>query len=258
MNTGTRTKKGRTNKILWVAIGGIGVGILGLIALTLLTMDTFSGQPFNNIVAEIIAGDDRALACDRTQSAQYQGRERRWVWNAGDSVNIELGDVVVHYGSAPGNEIIATGSPTALAHIDIDGDRIEADCNISSLGQVDITLPGKSFRHIGINGPGHIEMEAVDQKEIDINITGPGTVEGNGKIDVLTVHITGPGEIKLADVVMSGLDANVVGPGTIEAGPKDKAHFSIIGPGTIKLFSHPPDLITNIIGPANISYAEKG
>ena len=250
MSTTDQSHSGTKTLLLFV-FAGLGLGIVSLALLVLLGAGQIGNFPIFNS-----HNFSRDFACEGdTETAAFSGNERRWDWSGGDSVDIEL-PVTVHYGGSNSKQIVATGSHEALAHIQVRDGKIGSGCNNFHWGDVDITLPATRFKHIGIFGPGRVEMTAVDQPELDISIVGPGTVEGRGKIANVGINIVGPGTLKLADLAMDSIDVHIVGPGHLEAGPKNKAYISIIGPGTLKLLSRPPELSTNIIGPANISFAK--
>ena len=241
-------RDGPTRLLLWIALSGLGVGLLSLAVLVLTGNVHVASLPFGSTFA----------CAGYTGPAEYSANERRWDWHGSDTVDIDLSDVIVHYGTGTGDQVVARGSRAALAHIEVGNSEITSSCNGFPWRKVHINLPATRFRHIGLGGPGEVEITAADQPELEVSISGPGVVQGQGNIHHVHVSVSGPGTVKFADLAMDSLDADIAGPGTVIAGPKSSAHISISGPGALRLLSRPPDLTTHIAGPSSITYATGG
>jgi uncharacterized protein YggE len=114
-------------------------------------------------------------------------------------------------------------------------------------------LPGKAFRRVSIAGSAKLDMQNLDQPELAINISGSGSVQGQGSVDRLSIKVSGSGDAKLADLAMKQLTLKISGSGNVEAGPKDEADISISGSGNIRLLTRPPHLRTHISGSGRIT-----
>ena len=232
-----------------IAIGGLSVGVVCL------SLAYAIGRDDINHLVDLGFSFDRS--CD-SNSARVDANksERRWTWDGDDTVDIAL-PATVHFRGGEGDEVIARGSPDAISHIEVRGGRITLNCR-GSVGSrdIDITLPGRAFRHVGISGSGSVVMENVSQPDMTLRITGSGTLHAQGNSDHVTVKITGAGRAKLADLATRQLTVDISGSGNIEAAPKDVADINVSGSGNVRLLSHPSQLRSHVTGSGRITQAE--
>ena len=225
-----------------IAVFGLGIGIV-LLALAY----ALSGRDAYRIFDR---GVFAAHACgDGTGSG-----ERRLAWTGGDAIDIAL-PARVHLRGGDGNELLLRGAPDVISHVELRGNRLLLDCRSGASPSIEVTLPGKAFRRISIAGSAKLDMENVDQPELAINISGSGSVRGQGSVDRLSIKVSGSGDAKLADLAMKQLTLKISGSGNVEAGPKDEADISISGSGNIRLLAQPPQLRTHISGSGRITVA---
>ena len=233
----------------WIAAGGLSIGVVCL------SLAYAIGRDDMNDLADL--GFSFGRSCDNNSASVDSNKsERRWAWNGGDTVDIAV-PATVHFRSGEGDEVIARGSPYAISHIEVGGGRITLNCR-GSVGSrdIDITLPGHAFRHVGISGSGNVVMENVNQPDLTLRISGSGTLRAQGTSDHVTVKISGAGRARLADLVMKQLTVDISGSGNIEAAPKDVADIKVSGSGNVKLLSHPSQLRSHVTGSGRITQAE--
>jgi hypothetical protein len=223
-----------------IAIFGLGVGVVSL------------------ALAYALGGRDAYRLFDRGMFAAHgcsDGKglgERRLVWTGGDSIDIAL-PARVRLRGGEGNDILVRGAPDVVDRIELRGSRLLLDCRFGSSPSIDITLPGRAFRRISIAGSAKLDMESLDQPELAINISGSGSVRGQGSVDRLSIKVSGSGDAKLADLAMKQLTLKISGSGSVEAGPRDEADISISGSGNIRLLTRPTQLRTHISGSGRIT-----
>ncbi len=121
------------------------------------------------------------------------------------------------------------------------------------LRDIEITLPGRAFRRIGLSGSTKLTMENVNQPDLAFKISGSGTVRAQGTVDHATVNVAGSGDVHLADLAMKELTAKISGSGKIEAAPKHAADIHISGSGDVRLLSHPTRLISHVASSGRIT-----
>jgi hypothetical protein len=224
-----------------IAFFGLGIGIVSLVlAYALGGRDAYRVFDHGVFAAHGCGGDGAGSG------------ERRLVWTGGDSIDITL-PARVHLRGGEGNDILLRGAPDVIGHIELRGSRLLLDCRSGSSPSIDITLPGKAFRRISIAGAARLDMENLDQPELAINISGSGSVRGQGSVDRLSIKVSGSGDARLADLAMKQLTLKISGSGNVEAGPRDEADISISGSGNIRLLSRPPNLHTHISGSGRIT-----
>lgn len=226
-----------------IAVGGLGVGIASL------------------SLAYAIGGRDLDALGFASRWASSCGdssgpRERRLAWDGGDSVELSLPGTV-RWRAGEGNDVIVRGAPGVADHVELHGNRLVLSCHGRS-GSLDVTLPGRAFRRIGIAGSGNLVMENVSQPELTLRISGSGSMRTQGSVDRLTVDVSGSGDARLGDLLAKQATLHISGSGKIEASPKDQADVKISGSGDVKLLTRPADLRSKISGSGRISQvAEK-
>src|SRR5262249_35271517 len=171
-------------------------------------------------------------------------RERSLPWDGGDSVELSLPGTV-HWRAGEGNELVVRGAPGVAKHVELHGNRIVLTCR-GRTGSLDITLPGRAFRRIGIAGSGNLVMENLNQPELDLRISGSGSMGAQGSVDRLTVNVAGSGDARLGELLAKQATVHISGSGKVEASPKDQADIKISGSGDVKLLTRPADLRTKV------------
>ena len=223
-----------------IAIGGIGVGVASLslaYAIGGRDLDAFG------------IAQGWASGCGDNAGP----RERSLAWEGGDSVELSLPGTV-HWRGGDGNELIVRGAPGVANHVELHGNRIVLTCR-GRAGSLDITLPGRAFRRIAIAGSGNLVMENVNQPELDLRISGSGSMRAQGSVDRLTVNVAGSGDARLGELVAKQATVHISGSGKVEASPKDQADIKISGSGDVKLLSRPADLRSKVSGSGRITQA---
>jgi hypothetical protein len=230
----------------WIAAGGLGVGVVCLSLAYALGARDVHGIGLGTLLGQ---------SCSDGAKADARQSERRWTWAGGDTVEVAL-PATVRYRGGEGSDLIARGSPDALAHIEIRGGKIVLDCHqFWRSRDIEVTLPGRAFRRISLSGSGKLIMENVNQPDLDFRISGSGTVRAQGTVDHATVSVAGSGAARLADLAMKELRAKISGSGKVEAAPKDAADIKISGSGDVRLLSRPTRLTSHVAGSGRITQA---
>jgi hypothetical protein len=232
----------------WIAIGGLGVGFASLALAYALV-----GRDLGNLLDRDIF---LAHSCgDNSGKDDAKQRERRLTWEDDDTVEISL-PASVRYRGGEGSDVIVRGSPDVIAHVEVHRGRITLDCHrFGGFRNIEITLPGRAFRRIGLSGSTQLTMENVNQPDLAFKISGSGSVRAQGTVDRATVTISGSGDARLADLAMKELTAKISGSGKVEAAPKDSADVTISGSGDVRLASRPASLRSKVSGSGRITQA---
>ena len=236
-------------KLGWLAAGGFAVGIVAFSLAAALGAHELEGwnlRWLHLLSAVSSCHDDDDAKIDPTAT------DRRWAWDGGDSVEIAA-PATVHYRGGSGDQVIAHGSPEAIAHLRVNNGRITQSCNGRwARGDLDITLPGRAFRTVDMAGSGRLIMQDVNQPRLDLSIAGSGSVQAQGSTDRVNLSIAGAGDAKLAELTTKRLDVQIAGSGNIEAAPQDELNVKIAGSGDVRLLSNPPQVHTNIHGSGRV------
>jgi putative autotransporter adhesin-like protein len=225
-----------------IAIGGLGIGIASLSLAYALGGRDLHRLPF---------GFASRGSCGEV--AKDSPSVRRLAWDSGDTIELSLPGTVTFRGGQ-GSEIVVRGSPDLVANVEVRGSRLTLDCRGWTAGRdLEITLPGRAFRHIRVSGSGKLVMENVSQPDLDLRISGSGTVRAQGSVDQATIKVSGSGEARLGDLAMKRLGVDISGSGMVEAAPKDSADIKISGSGDVKLLSRPANLSSKVAGSGRIT-----
>jgi hypothetical protein len=234
-------------KLGWLTAGGFGVGIVAFSLLAALGAHELLGWNLGWIFSAVSSCHDDAAA-----EIDPKATERHWAWDGGDTVEIAVPGTV-HYRGGSGDQVIARGSPEAIAHLRVRNGRITQSCNGRwARSDLDITLPGRAFRTVGMAGSGRLIMQNVDQPHLDLAVAGSGSVLAQGSSDRVKLSIAGAGNAKLAELTMKRLDIHIAGSGNIEAAPRDEVNVDIAGSGDVRLLSDPGQVHTNIMGSGRV------
>jgi hypothetical protein len=224
-----------------IAFLGLGIGFVSLaFAYALGGRDAFRMLHRGDLIAGARCGEGSGSV------------ERRLAWTGGDTIDITL-PARVRVRGGEGNEILARGAPDVLSHVELRGSRLSLDCYLDPSRAIDITLPGQTFRRINVSGRTKVDLDNLDQPQLAINISGSGSVHGQGSVDRLSVKVSGSGDAKLGDLAIKQLTLKISGSGNIEAAPKDEADITISGSGNVRLLSRPPQLRTHVSGSGRIT-----
>ncbi|MBI2739133.1 MAG: DUF2807 domain-containing protein [Rhodospirillales bacterium] len=223
-----------------IAIGGLGIGIASLSLAY-----AIGGRPHDAFGF----ADGWGSSCGDSTGPS----ERRLAWDGGDSVELSLPGTV-HWRAGEGSELIVRGAPGLVGHVQVHGSRLVIDCR-GHRGSLEITLPGRVFRRIGIAGSGNLVMENVSQPELALRISGSGSMRAEGTVDRLTINVSGSGDAWLGALVARQATVHIAGSGKVEASPKDQADISISGSGDVKLLTRPTDLRSKVSGSGRVSAA---
>ncbi len=229
----------------WIAAIGLGGGLVSLIIAFMI-----GGYSLRNLWER--GSSFHLQACGDGKATPGASSERRLAWTGGDKIEIAV-PATVRLRMGEGSDIVVRGSPEAISRVDVRGNRLSLDCRWqgSSHG-LDVTLPGKALRQIGISGWARLDLENLNQPELALRIRGSGNVRASGTVDRLSLHVSGSGHAQLADLALKTLELKISGSGDAEAAPKEEADVSISGSGTLRLLSRPARLKTHISGSGRV------
>ena len=232
-----------TRTLLWIAIAGIGLGS----AFLSLAYTLSDGHDFDDLHLNLALGP----SCDEGNAKQ---RERHLAWNDEDAIELTLPGTV-YWRGGEGSDVVVRGTPELVAHVELKRGRLSLDCRGGRARDLEVTLPGRPLRRIGIAGSGKLVMEKVSQPELALSITGSGSVRAQGTVDQATIAVTGSGDAKLGELAAKQVAITITGSGKVEAAPKDFAKVNITGSGDVRLLTKPASLRSTIAGSGRITQA---
>src|SRR5690242_885228 len=130
----------------------------------------------------------RLERCQTEDGASSATRVIPW---HGDSVDISL-PANTRYKRGDGEELRISGDAKMLSHVRVADGEIALDCRRrGKTPLLEIALPGRDFREISLSGRGKLVLEDLNQRELDLKVEGPGTVEASGSVEDLNLTIDG-------------------------------------------------------------------
>jgi hypothetical protein len=225
----------------WTAFIGLSVGIASLALAVMIggnsVRDLWDRANFNR------------QACGDNTGPTGAPSERRLAWSGGDTIEIAV-PATIRLRIGEGDDIVVRGSPGTISHVGVRENRLVLDCRWqTSSRNIEIGLPGKAFRHIGLSGSTKLELENLSQPELDLRINGSGNVQAQGTVGRLSLKVSGSGKARFADVAMKSLILKITGSGDVEAAPREEADVSIAGSGVLR---RPAKLNTDISGSGRV------
>ena len=117
---------------------------------------------------------------------------------------------------------------------------------------VEITLPDLPAG--SITGSGDLSLDDLQQDEIELAITGSGTIRASGQVARLTVDISGSGDVKAKELQASVAELRVSGSGDINAQATQSLSARVSGSGDIKVWGNPAKRDTRVSGSGEIKF----
>jgi hypothetical protein len=232
-------------KLAVIAITGLGVATICLVAVAAIGVKEFSGGNFDFSFGD---GPDCAVS-------HATANTRTLAWDGDDSVTVEV-PATIHYQPGTGTQVVLKGEPDFLSHVRVKDGHIDTDCSIHGWhgNRIDITLPGRAFREYHLEGLADLNLVNLAQDKLKITLAGKGDVTATGKADDLDIDIAGSGDTHLKDLAVKTLKLDIAGRGDVDVSPQDDADISIAGSGTVRLYSEPKHLDTSIMGSGNVEH----
>lgn len=117
---------------------------------------------------------------------------------------------------------------------------------------VEINLP--KLPAATIEGSGDLSLEGLLQDEIELAITGSGTIRASGQVTRISAEISGSGNVKAKELLAESADLRVSGSGDIKAHATQSLSARVSGSGDIKLWGNPPKRDTRVSGSGDIRF----
>jgi hypothetical protein len=115
-----------------------------------------------------------------------------------------------------------------------------------------VTVVAPQIPAVFLRGSGDIELNGLAQPTLAVNLSGAGNVEGNGKVDMLTITGRGAGNVDFSAVEAKDATVRVSGAGNVEIAATGKVDAALSGVGNITLHKKPAQLTTSISGIGSI------
>ncbi|MCE7902492.1 MAG: DUF2807 domain-containing protein [Gammaproteobacteria bacterium PRO9] len=182
---------------------------------------------------------------------------REFSWDGDNRAEIYIPGVV-YYEPEPEWRVTVTGRESSVEHLRIEDGRILFDrpYEPSRTSPLEVRITGPSLERVGVNGSGKVILENVAQKELEIDVRGSGSVQGQGAVEKLELRILGSGNADLGELATEDTEISIYGSGNAEIAPTGDAEVLIVGSGEVRLRTRPRNLSTRVTGSGRIIQLE--
>ncbi len=172
---------------------------------------------------------------------------RNFNWTASD--RLEVNDVAeITYIQGPVAKLTIEAPKSVLDRIEIEDGTISRDDHYDWDGKLKVTLTAPNVHRFELGGVQSLTLRQFDQQDLEINLSGTGSVTGTGKVKALSLDISGAGSADLSGMQMDEAEVSLSGAGSAKLGPRSSADIAISGIGGVELTRKPTSLSTSISG----------
>jgi hypothetical protein len=177
---------------------------------------------------------------------------RELAWSGGDSLDIGLPAKVQFTQSSGPAKLVVTGPKDAVDHVVLSGSHLQFDNDEDFDGPLTVTMTAPNVRHFDISGAADLAIAGYAQDDIDVDVSGSGSVTAAGKAKNVKLDISGDGTVDLSGLASESAQAEISGAGKATIAPASAADLHISGEGEIDLKSHPTKLTSDVSGAGRI------
>lgn len=102
---------------------------------------------------------------------------------------------------------------------------------------VDISLP--NLRELDLRGAGTVNLLNINQKSLEVTLSGAGNIHAHGSIDELKATISGAGKIRAKSLHTGRASLAISGSGGIDLQVSKEIHARVSGVGNINIVGSP-------------------
>ncbi len=172
---------------------------------------------------------------------------RDFAWKGSD--RLEVNDVAdITYIQGPVAKLTIEAPKAVLDAIEVENGTISRDGDQDWDGTLKVILTAPNVHQFELGGVQSLTLRQFDQQDLEINLSGTGSVTGRGKVKALSLDISGAGSADLSGMQMDDADVSLSGAGSAKLGPRASANIAISGIGGVELTRKPASLSTSISG----------
>jgi hypothetical protein len=97
-----------------------------------------------------------------------------------------------------------------------------------------------------------IDLGHIDQQRLKVTVLASGSVDAEGKVDLLQVQVMGSGEVNLGKLAARRVEVTIAGSGDVTVAPGDELKVNIMGSGDVHLTTKPARVEQKILGSGHI------
>lgn len=104
------------------------------------------------------------------------------------------------------------------------------------------TMNQRNGRAITVNGSSRVDLGHLEQADLNLMITGSGSVSAEGSVDNLVLRVTGSGRADLGRLLARRVTVLVNGSGGAVIAPRDEVQAIVHGSGSVRLATRPASI----------------
>lgn len=105
---------------------------------------------------------------------------------------------------------------------------------------------------IDVSGSGSTTLHALHGDNLAIEVSGSGTIRGDGAVHQLRIDLSGSGTVDLAQLPAERATVTVSGSGNVAVAASQALDIHISGSGTVTYRGDPPDVKTDLSGSGRV------
>jgi hypothetical protein len=118
--------------------------------------------------------------------------------------------------------------------------------------KLDAVVGGVHIRQFRVAGDQDLQLGHIEQENLDIRISGKGSVSGEGKVEKLNLVVTGKGDVNLGGLSVQDAKVAIFGNTDATLSPHQSLVATIVGHGVVHLLTHPVSIQKTIFGSGRI------
>jgi hypothetical protein len=183
---------------------------------------------------------------------------RTLAWSGGERLDIDVPADVQYTQASGAGSIEVSGPERLVSHVVVEDGHIRYDHRGRHHHgrQLTIVMHAPDVNTFDLSGRTQLKIEGYKQDQLNVDISGSGSVDARGETGVVKLDISGRGDADLGNVKSKGADVEISGSGDATVSPTDWAKLQISGRGEVTLTTHPPKVQTEVSGSGEVHQAE--
>jgi hypothetical protein len=197
-----------------------------------------------------------ALAQEMRPTVDRPGhREFNWV---GDRLGVSGSmQVTVRRDGAP--RVVVTGPADLVERVILRDGSLGMESSYSSWwrnwgpnDRIQVAITGATLNDVSVSGSGSVRLGTLRQSDLEVHISGSGSVYADGQINRLDAHVSGSGNARLDGMRAQDGRFSVSGSGGIVVTAVERVDVSVSGSGNVRISDRPRDFSHSVSGSGRI------
>lgn len=169
-----------------------------------------------------------------------------------------VGNVEVEIGPEPLVEVTFDNNLLDLVETVVaDGSlSISTSQNFHSKFPLQVKVVTQELDKVSLAGVGAMHLSGLDSDEIEVVVSGVGSLSASGQVRHLSLKLSGTGKANLEDLVATNVSVSVSGVGNARVHALESVDAKTSGVGGITIYGNPPNVNSSSSGVGKIKMAE--